>query len=162
MLVHSSALQLKTSGRTHGGNSPVFMPVFPAFVFFVFLRRRVCFRPNGRFKKIGLFLAAPEPFFKAQKTFFSAKNGVLRRVLRSPRGFWELIFHARLEQKGEFPPWQIFSSKTRRITAPNAPVAARAAQKTGFLALSTSRAKKKTPPRFQSSLKPQAGLAGLS
>ena len=48
---------------------------------------------------------SPQTGFLAQNVFLCCgKNGVLRRVLRSPRGFLGLIFHARLGQKGEIPP----------------------------------------------------------
>ena len=44
-------------------------------------------------------------FFSPQTVFLAQKRGFVRCFLRSPRGFLgELTFHARLEQKGEFPP----------------------------------------------------------
>jgi len=44
-------------------------------------------------------------FLSKKKRGFTAKNGVLRQVLRSPRGFLRGdFFYARLEQKGQFLP----------------------------------------------------------
>ena len=88
----------------HGWNSPVFMPICPAWVlrFFVCVRRRFLFRPHGQKKKVWPFFS-PTTAFLAGKGELARKR-VLRRFLRSSRGFWEFIFHARIEQKGEFPP----------------------------------------------------------
>ena len=67
---------------------PLFSCRFPRlWLPFFCVRHRVVFRPHGRKKKLEPFFG-PTSHFLAQKRFFSAKNGVLRRVLRSPRGFF--------------------------------------------------------------------------
>ena len=70
---------------------PCFHADLPGFRFCFFcVRHQVFFRPHGRIFFSGPFLA-PKPFFH-RKNGVLAQKRVLRRVLRSPRGFFGSSF----------------------------------------------------------------------
>ena len=64
------------------------MPICPASVLLFLCATPSLFSPAWAKKKLGAAFFSPKTVFLAQKRFYSAKKGGLRRVLRSPRGFW--------------------------------------------------------------------------
>ena len=77
------------------------MPICPALVLLLCVRRRVFFARMNE-KNVWAFFFSPKPFFSA-KTFFSAKNGrgVALGFAPSPRGFFgSSFFMSALSEKG--------------------------------------------------------------